>query len=305
MMKNKIKPLLEKVFKKQFVSLAAIVLALSLIGGYSVFAIAEKLNVSDETNNSQSNEAKSNNENIKEQIDSIFDNMNADKQETVYVIANADGSVKKIIVSELLKNPDGKKELSDESDLQDIENVKNNNTYKMSGESYVWDAEGEDVYYQGTTDKALPVDLSIDFTLDGKAISTDELAGKSGKLKMTFNYTNNEYEKVTIDGKTVKIYAPFAMLSGLALDNDKCKNIEVSNGRVISDGDRSIAVVLKKIVLNKCKRAIVPLPIALLLCCDLGSGKLSAYAPAFGCMPAIKHMPSVRSQIRRNGAKNA
>ena len=238
-MKNKLKAIMNKLLKKQALTLTCLVLTLSIVGGYSVFAIAEKLNGS---NSADASKSDSSSESVKDQIDSIFENLNADKQETVYVIAKADGSVKKIIVSELLKNADAAKTIIDKSELKDVENVKNDNTYKMDGDSYVWDAEGDDIYYQGTIDKQLPVDMSINFKLDGKSVTTDELAGKSGKLEMTFNYKNNEYKTVSIDGKDEKIYVPFAMLSGLILDNDKCKNVEISNGKVISDGDRSIAI---------------------------------------------------------------
>lgn len=235
---------IRNIFKKQAVKLTALVLSLSLIGGGTVFALAERFSDDSPAKNESSATDAANTEDtsIKDEISSVLDSFNADKQETVYVIANADGSVKKVIVSELVKNPDKKDKLEDKSDLQNIENIKNDNGYTADGNSYIWDAKGDDVYYQGTTDKQLPVDLSLNFTLDGKSVSPKELAGKSGKLKITFNYTNNEAKTVKIDGKDETIYVPFLMLSGLVLDNDKCSNIEVSNGKVISDGNRSIAV---------------------------------------------------------------
>lgn len=233
---------IKNIFKKQAFKLSALVLSLSLIGGTTVFALAEHLSNASENENAAESDANTAKSDIKDDISSVLDSFNADKQETVYVIANADGSVKKVIVSELVKNPDKKDKLEDKSDLQNIENVKNDNGYTADGDSFIWDAKGDDVYYQGTTDKQLPVDLSLNFTLDGKSVSPKELAGKSGKLKITFNYANNEYKTVQIDGKDEKIYIPFLMLSGLVLDNDKCSNIEISNGKIISDGNRSIAV---------------------------------------------------------------
>ncbi|MGN0114836.1 MAG: hypothetical protein ACI396_05875 [Acutalibacteraceae bacterium] len=241
-MKN-IKTSIIALCKKQTVRLTALVLALSLLGGTAVFAITEKISKSDDKQSvDTSAETDSESESISDQINQILDNMNTDKQETVYVIAKADGTVNKVIVSELLKNESGKQKINDKSDLKNIENVKDDRGYTMSGDSYVWDAQGDDVYYRGDCDKELPVSLSIDFKLNGKSVSPDSLLGKSGKLKITFNYTNNQQREVTIDGKKQNIYVPFIMLSGTVLDNAKCKNISVSNGRVLSDGNRSIAV---------------------------------------------------------------
>lgn len=163
------------------------------------------------------------------------------KDETVYVIANADGSVKKIIVSDWIKNSLNEKNLKDKSELKDIKNVKGDESYVMDSDNMrVWSADGADIYYQGTISKELPVDLKVSYKLDGKAVSADEIAGKSGKATIRFDYVNKQYSEVTIDGKTEKIYVPFVMLTGLMLDNDVFTNVEVSNGKLINDGDRTV-----------------------------------------------------------------
>lgn len=163
------------------------------------------------------------------------------KDETVYVLASADGGVRKIIVSDWIKNSVGKDTLNDKSELTDVENVKGDETYKMNGDNMrVWDAEGNDIYYQGNIEKELPVYLSVSYKLDGESISAEELAGKSGKVTIRFQYKNNQYETVKIDGKNEKIYVPFAMITGMMLDNDVFRNVDVSNGKLINDGSRSI-----------------------------------------------------------------
>lgn len=165
------------------------------------------------------------------------------KDETVYVLAGADGSVQKIIVSDWLRNTLGKDEIYDSSDLDNVENVKGSETYSMNGDNMrVWNAQGNDIYCQGNIDKELPVNLSVSYKLDGSSISADDLAGKSGRVTIRFDYKNNQYENVEIDGKTEKIYVPFAMLTGILLDGDKFTDVEVSNGKLINDGNR-IAVV--------------------------------------------------------------
>lgn len=164
------------------------------------------------------------------------------KDETVYVLANADGSVKKIIVSDWIKN-NGGKTVSDKTELSDIKNVKGDESYVMDTDNMrEWNADGKDIYYQGTISKALPVDLKVSYELDGKPVSAESLAGKSGKVTIRFDYTNNQYKNVSIDGKNTKIYVPFVMLTGLLFDNDIFTNVEISNGKIINDGDRIIAV---------------------------------------------------------------
>lgn len=181
-----------------------------------------------------------NEENTDLNLSGILNESEADKQETVYVIAGADGEVKKIIVSELLKNPAGKNTIEDVTKLTGIENVKSDAAYVLNGESCVWDAAGEDIYYRGTTDEELPVVFNISFKLDGKTVTADEIAGKSGKVEMTVKYINNCTRKVVIDKKEETMHVPFLMLTGMILDNEKFSNIEIDNGKIINDGDKSI-----------------------------------------------------------------
>lgn len=165
------------------------------------------------------------------------------KNETVYVLAGADGSVKKIIVSDWIKNVLGDGKLNDASDLSGIENVKGDEGYTMGGgNTKVWDAEGNDIYYRGNIDRELPVSVKISYTLDGKPVSADEIAGKSGNVTIRFDYTNNQYKNVTIDGKEETICVPFAMLTGMLLDNDVFTDITVTGGRLVNDGDRTAVV---------------------------------------------------------------
>lgn len=176
-------------------------------------------------------------------INNDEENKEISKDETVYVLAGADGTVQKIIVSDWIKNSLGNATLNDKSELSNVENVKGDETYTMNGDNMrVWDAQGNDIYYQGSIEKELPVNLSVSYTLDGKKTAPSELAGKSGHVVIRFDYQNNQYETVEIDGKTEKIYVPFAMLTGMLLDTDIFTNVEVSNGKLINDGDR-IAVV--------------------------------------------------------------
>lgn len=163
------------------------------------------------------------------------------KNETVYVIAGAQGDVKKIIVSDWIKNSLGSSSINDKSSLTQVENVKGDESYTMSGDNMrVWDAGGSDIYYKGNIEKELPVNMSVTYTLDGKKISPEELAGKSGKVTIRFDYENKQYKTVSIDGKNEKIYVPFAMITGIMLNNDVFSNVSVSNGKLMNDGDKTI-----------------------------------------------------------------
>ena len=165
------------------------------------------------------------------------------KDETVYVLAGADGTVQKIIVSDWIKNAMATDSLDDKTELSDIENIKGDESFTLGGDnSCVWDAQGNDIYYQGNIEKELPVQMSVRYTLDGQAIAPEALAGQSGHVTIRFDYQNMQYEEVLLDGKTEKIYVPFAMLTGMLLDTEVFRNVTVSNGKLINDGDR-IAVV--------------------------------------------------------------
>lgn len=178
--------------------------------------------------------------------DMLSDNINVeakevDKDETVYVIADSTGKATSTIVSAWLRNPDGKEELKDASDLKDITNVKGEETFTQSGSELTWAAGGNDIYYQGTTTKETPVTEKITYYLDDKEVSPSEIAGKSGKVKIRFDYTNNEKAKATIGGKEEEINVPFIVVSGMVL-NDNFSNVDVTNGKVISNGAGNMVV---------------------------------------------------------------
>ncbi len=161
------------------------------------------------------------------------------KEETVYVISDSTGAAKSIIVSDHLINRDGEAVLSDASTLTGITNVKGEETYTQNGRELIWAADGKDIYYQGTSAEQLPVTQKITYLLDGKEMTPEELAGKSGRVTIRFDYTNNEKVEATIDGKKEQICVPFMAVSGMVLD-ESFRNIEVTNGKVVADGNNSV-----------------------------------------------------------------
>lgn len=167
------------------------------------------------------------------------------KDETVYVMLDGDGTVQRIIVSDWLENVTGLDEIADTSSLTDVENVKSDETYTTGANgAMTWEAKGGDIYYKGNASAALPVDVTVSYELDGKAVTAAELSGKSGCVTMRFDYKNNEKRTVSIDGEDQDVYVPFLMATGLLLDTDKFSNVEITGGtgKVISDANR-IAVL--------------------------------------------------------------
>ena len=165
------------------------------------------------------------------------------KEETVYVNADATGNSDEVTVSDWLKNSGSVSgNLTDESILKEIKNVKGDETFTENGDQLTWNTAGEDIYYQGTTDKELPVSVKLTYFLDGKEVKPDELKGKSGHLKIQVQYTNNEKKTVTVDGKEEEVYTPFIMMTGMILPNETFSNVTIDNGKVISDGSRNIVV---------------------------------------------------------------
>ena len=179
-----------------------------------------------------------------EKADGVSHSSESGKDETVYVIADAAGSPTKVIVSNQLKNKDGADSLKDTTTLKDITNVNGDGSYKENADGTItWDTDGgADVYYQGTTDKELPVTVKLSYQLDGKDIKPEDLAGKSGHVKIRFEYTNNATKKVKVGDKEEEIKVPFCMTSGAVLPNDTFSNVTVTNGRIINEGKNNIVV---------------------------------------------------------------
>ena len=213
----------------KFISLALCAVVLFAAVGTSVFALTGEGKESEDENQETTINASAEAE--------------TSKDETVYVLTGADGTVQKIIVSDWIKNAMAADSLEDKTELSDIENIKGDESFTLGGDnSCVWDAQGNDIYYQGNIEKELPVQMSVCYTLDGQAVAPEALAGQSGHVTIRFDYQNMQYEEVLLDGKTEKIYVPFTMLTGMLLDTEVFRNVTISNGKLINDGDR-IAVV--------------------------------------------------------------
>jgi putative membrane protein len=251
--KMKLPELKKKFTKKYVIRIIAGVLVVGMVGtGVSTANVFAAKTAQESTESTESTEKDSKKSDTKDSDaesklkdaldDSIkFSEKEIGKEETVYVLADSTGKERKVIVSDHLINDENKDTIEDASTLKDIENVKGDETFKQDGSKLTWQADGNDIYYQGTSTKETPVSQTITYSLDGKEVKPEELAGKSGKVTIRFDYTNNETVKTKIDGKEEEIYVPFAAISGMVLD-DSFSNVKVTNGKVISDGKNNIVV---------------------------------------------------------------
>lgn len=244
-------PELKKRFTRKYViRIIAGVLVVGMVGtGVSTANVFAAKTAQESTESTESTEKDSEKDDsdaeskLKDALDDSikFSEKEIGKEETVYVLADSTGKERKVIVSDHLINDGNKKTIEDASDLKDIENVKGDETFKQDGSKLTWQADGNDIYYQGTSTKETPVSQTITYSLDGKEVKPEDLAGKSGKVTIRFDYTNNETVKTKIAGKEEEIYVPFAAVSGMVLD-DSFSNVKVTNGKVISDGKNNIVV---------------------------------------------------------------
>ncbi len=241
----KLPELKEKIKSKYIVRVVAGVLTIALVGtGIGATAVFAEKNSTAVTAEADSTTGSS--KDADDIADKLMDSVSlkdndADKDESVYLISDANGNVNKTIVVDHLKNKDKKDTLEDASNLSDIENVKGKEKFTQSGDKLTWQAGGKDIYYQGTATEEPPVTQKVTYYLDGKEISPEDLAGKSGKVKIRFDYTNTTSYTETVNGEKQTVSVPFAAVTGLVL-GDGFENIEVTNGKAeVSD---SSSVVL-------------------------------------------------------------
>lgn len=106
----------------------------------------------------------------------------------------------------------------------------------------VTDSKGETTTNQSTSDKTAPVSIKVTYKLNGVETKPEDMIGKSGKVTIRYDYTNNEKKNITVNGKSQIAYVPFTMITGTLLPTDKFSNVEVTNGKVSKVGDNIIAL---------------------------------------------------------------
>lgn len=126
--------------------------------------------------------------------------------------------------------------------LDNLKLIKGDATFTKDLNNVTWNANKEDIYYTGETDKEIPVNISIKYYLNENEVTYEQLQGKSGKVTIRFDYTCNQSEIVKINNEDKTIYVPYLIISGVAFNNAKTANITSQNGKVIDDGKNSFVV---------------------------------------------------------------
>ena len=156
------------------------------------------------------------------------------KEETVYSKLKADGSLNYTIVTEHLINDEKKETINDVSNLTDITNTNGNEKFEQIGNKLKWNSKGNDIYYEGKTKEELPISFKIKYELDNKEMKYKDIKGKSGNVKITIDYINNE--------KHNNLYTPFLVTTSTIIKTKGNSNINITNGKVISTGNNNVLV---------------------------------------------------------------
>lgn len=164
------------------------------------------------------------------------------KSETVYSKLDNEGNAYKTIVTTHIENSDNEQIIEDLSNLINIENTNGDETFEQQDNKLVWQANGNDIYYQGESTQELPVTCNIKYELNGEEISAKDIVGKSGNVKITIEYTNKEAREVTVNGRKTTMYIPFVVVAGTVFDNTNNKNISITNGKLVDDGSKTALV---------------------------------------------------------------
>lgn len=159
-----------------------------------------------------------------------------EKTETVYSVLNSDGSISDTIVSSWLHDEDGINNIKETLNLTDVKNIKSNEKPSKDGNTYTWNANGNDVYYEGTATKQLPVSVKIRYELDGQEMSAKDMEGKSGHLKLMISFTNNYSEVKNINGKSIVIHPSYLAGGMLNMSTGKFSNVKCESGKIVNDG---------------------------------------------------------------------
>lgn len=165
------------------------------------------------------------------------------KKEAVYTNLEKNGKPASIVVTNHLYY-NGEKTLKDDTKLKEILNINGEETYKKEKNHLYWETNKSDIFYQGKTDKELPITTNIKYYLNDKQVNPDDIVGKKGNIKITIDYKNNLKNEAVVNNKTQTLYTPFVVTLGTTLDSKDNENIKITNGKVVETGTRSMLVSL-------------------------------------------------------------
>jgi putative membrane protein len=154
------------------------------------------------------------------------------KEEVVYGILAADGSVQDLYVVNSF--PGGA--IVDYGDYSDVHNMSSSEALIWEGDLVTINTTVDRFYYQGTLKKkALPWQIAIQYELDGEKLPAADLAGRNGALKIQMDITQNK-------DVNAAFYDNYMLQITLALDTERCSEIKSPDGTIANAGkDKVIA----------------------------------------------------------------
>jgi len=167
----------------------------------------------------------------------------AKKSETVYVNLDSKGNPLQTIVSDWIHTTQSEVYVDDKTNLSEIVNVKDDSKYEVDGQNIRWHMKSTDLYYQGKSTQTLPVNFKIQYSLDGKSIEPSVLLGKSGNVQIKITMTNTDSYQAKVNGQTVTMYNPLAIVGGVMLSENKFSNITIKNGQLVGTGNTQYAML--------------------------------------------------------------
>ena len=146
------------------------------------------------------------------------------KEEVVYVMTDAEGNVESVNAVNIF----GKGDVTDYGNYSSVKMLTSTEPITQNGDQITFTTEKDKVYYQGTLEDAqIPWNIRITYTLDGKEISPEELAGQTGALEIHILVTENEKADNTF-------YDNYALQTAFTMDTAKCENI-VAEGATLAN----------------------------------------------------------------------
>ena len=161
------------------------------------------------------------------------------KNETVFSELNTNGTMYKTKVTNHLKIT-SKEEITDNSILKEIININGDESFTQNENTLKWKTKGKDIYYEGETNKKVPIDINIKYYINNKEETLEKIKNKKGTIKIVISLTNKDKHMTNINGTYEELYTPFVVVAGTIINSKDASNITVTNGKIIETGHKSI-----------------------------------------------------------------
>lgn len=152
----------------------------------------------------------------------------SEKEEVIYIMSDANGDVQNIYGVNIFAGGD----ITDYGNYTDVKLLNTNDKVTVDGDKVTFSSDNSKVYCQATLKEAQnPWNISIKYFLDGKELSPEEVAGKSGKLEIKFKITKNPMA-------VKSFYKNYALQASFTLDTEKCNNITADKATIANVGSK-------------------------------------------------------------------